>query len=180
MCVCVCVCVCVSVCVCYALCVCLCACICALAGFHKHKVGPCLRDNLNTRASMLISAFLYVQLGALRQQLQLCDSTLALNWPMLRVVRRTRQKKHAARPRLRDSLITFASKVIFARLNMQMGAIRERQQQRDRTFAQMSTHIRGGRYNTQIAKSESQRTLTLATKPIAGFHPTGSPSERSA
>jgi len=69
------------------------------------------------------------------------------------------KKKHAARPCLRDNLITLASMVIFALLSMQMGAIRERQQQRDSTFAQMSTHIRVGRHNTaQIAKSESQRT----------------------
>jgi len=68
-------------------------------------------------------------------------------------------KNHAARPCLRDNLITFSSMVIFARLNMQLGAIRERQQQRESTLAQMSTHVRGGRHNTaQIAKSESQRT----------------------
>jgi len=35
---------------------------------HKHAAGPCLQDNLITRASMLISALLYLQLGALRQQ----------------------------------------------------------------------------------------------------------------
>jgi len=60
---------------------------------HKHAAGPCLRDNLITRASMLISTLLYVQLGALHQQYQLRESTLAPNWPMLRVVGRTRRKK---------------------------------------------------------------------------------------
>jgi len=49
--------------------------------------------------------------------------------------------------------------VMFALRNVQLGAIRERQQQHESTLAQMSTHIRGGRPNTaQIAKSEGQRT----------------------
>jgi len=42
---------------------------------------------------------------------------------------------------------------------MQLGAIRELQQQRESTLAKMSTHIRGGSHNTaQILKSESQQT----------------------
>jgi len=69
------------------------------------------------------------------------------------------EKKHAARPFLRDNLITLANMVIFALLNMQLGAIRELQQQRESTLAKMSTHIRGGSHNTaQILKSESQQT----------------------
>ena len=128
---------------------------------HKHAASPCLRDNLITRASMLISALLYAHLGALRQQsLSSCARAL---WhrigPWCGLWGAQDGKKHAARPCLRDNLITLASMVIFTLLNMQLGAIRERQQQCESTLAQMSTHIRGGRPNTaQIAKNESQRT----------------------
>jgi len=63
---------------------------------QKHAAGNCLRDNLITWASVLISAPLNLPLGALRQQQQQQASTLALNWHLLRDVRRTRHKKYAA------------------------------------------------------------------------------------
>jgi len=95
----------------------------------KHAAGHCLRENLITWASMLISAHLKMPLGALRQQQQQQASTFALNWHFSRVVGRTRQQKHAAGHCLRDNLITWASMLISALLNVHLGALRQQQQQ---------------------------------------------------
>jgi len=89
----------------------------------KHAAGHCLRDNVITWASMLISARLNVPLGALDQQQQQSASILALNWHFLRVVGGTRRKKHAAGHYLRDNLITWASMLICALLNVPLGRL---------------------------------------------------------
>jgi len=101
---------------------------------NKHAAGHCLRDNLITWASMLISALLNVPLGALHQQQQQQASTFALNQHFLRVVGRTRCKKHAAGHCLRDNLITWASMLISALLNVPLGALQQQLQQHASTM----------------------------------------------
>jgi len=64
-----------------------------------------------------------VPLGALRQQQQQRMSTFAPNWHFWRVVGRTRRTKHAAGHYLRDNLITWASMLISALLNVPLGAL---------------------------------------------------------
>ena len=94
---------------------------------QKHAVQHCLRHNLFTWASTLISALLNVPLGALWQQQQQRVSTLAPNWHFWRVVGRTRRRKHAAGHCLRDNLIPWASMRISALLNVPLGALRQQQ-----------------------------------------------------
>ena len=85
----------------------------------KHAVQHCPRQNLFTWASMFISALVNVPLGALRQQQQQRVSTIAPNCYFWRVVGRTRRTKHAAGHCLRDNLITWASMLISALLNIE-------------------------------------------------------------
>jgi len=94
---------------------------------QKHAVQHCPRHNLFTWASMLISALVDVPLGALRQQQQQRVSTLAPNWHFWRVVGRTRRKKHAGGHCLRDNLITWASMLMSALINVPLGALRQQQ-----------------------------------------------------
>jgi len=72
---------------------------------------------------MFISPRVNVPLGALQQQQQQCVSTFALNWHFWWVVGRTRRTKHAAGHCLRDNLITWASMLISALLNVPLGAL---------------------------------------------------------
>jgi len=72
---------------------------------------------------MFISALVNVPLGALQQQQQQRVSTNAPNCYFWRVVGRTRRTKHAAGHCLRDNLITWASMLISALLNVPLGAL---------------------------------------------------------
>jgi len=103
----------------------------------KHAVQHCPRHNLFTWASVLIFAPLNVPLGALRLQQQQQASTCALNWHFVRVVGRTRRQKHAAGHCVRDNLITRASMLISALINVPLGALRQQQQKHAST---MDTH----------------------------------------
>jgi len=93
---------------------------------QKHAVQHCPRQNLFTWPSMFISALVKMPLGALRQQQQQQQqrvSTIAPNCYFWRVVGRTRRTKHAAGHCLRDILITWASMLISALLNVPLGAL---------------------------------------------------------
>jgi len=89
----------------------------------KHAVQHCPRQNLFTWASMFISALVNVLLGALQQQQQQRVSTIAPNCYFWRVVGRTWCTKHAAGHCLRKFLITWASMLISALLNVPLRAL---------------------------------------------------------
>jgi len=86
---------------------------------------------------MHISALQNAPQAAIRQQQQQRASILTPNWHFWRVVGRKRRKKHAAGHCQWDNLITWASKLISALLNVPLGALRQQQKQHAKT---MGTH----------------------------------------
>ena len=90
---------------------------------QKYAVQHCPRQNLFTWASMFVSALVNAPLGALQQQPQQRVSTIAPNCYFWRVVGHTRRTKHAAGHCLRNNLITWASILISALLNVPLGAL---------------------------------------------------------
>jgi len=127
-----------------------------LAGRGAHKTQKTRSRALSAGQSLHMSLYthislLSVPLGDLPQKQQQQASTCKLNWHFLRVVGRTRRKKHAAGHCLRDNLITWASLPISVLLNVPLGALRQQQQQHASTMGTLrrAAHaacVTGSRY----------------------------------